>query len=100
HCERCRKAHGTAFSTGVFGPADGFRMLRGAERVTHYESPPGNERPFCGGCGSAVPSDRPWNGLVGVPAGSLDDDPGVRPIAHIFVGSKAPWQDLSAGVAR
>ncbi len=24
----------------------------------------------------------------------LDDDPGVRPSAHIFVGSKAPWYEV------
>jgi hypothetical protein len=100
HCGRCRKAHGSAFSTAVFAPADGFRMVRGAERVTHYESTPGNERPFCGVCGSAVPGGQPWNGLLGVPAGALDDDPGVRPIAHIFVGSKAPWYDVVDGIAR
>jgi len=23
--------------------------------------------------------------------GSLDDDPGIRPQEHIFVGSKSPW---------
>ena len=25
------------------------------------------------------------------PAGSLDSDPGVRPQAHRFAGSRAPW---------
>jgi len=25
----------------------------------------------------------------------LDDDPGVRPESHIFVGSKAPWYDIT-----
>jgi hypothetical protein len=36
--------------------------------------------------------------MIGVPAGPLDDDPGVRPMAHIFVGSKAPWYDVPAGL--
>ena len=26
--------------------------------------------------------------------GSLDDDPGIRPMYHAFVGSKAPWNEL------
>jgi hypothetical protein len=26
--------------------------------------------------------------------GTLDDDPGVRPSRHIFVGSKAPWYEI------
>jgi hypothetical protein len=29
-----------------------------------------------------------------MPAGPLDDDPQVRPLAHIFVASKAPWVEL------
>jgi hypothetical protein len=31
---------------------------------------------------------------VGIPAGLLDDDPGVRNTEHIFVGSKAPWWEI------
>ena len=27
--------------------------------------------------------------------GSLDEDPGMRPQAHIFVGSKAPWFEIT-----
>jgi len=27
--------------------------------------------------------------------GTLDDDPGIRPQMHIFVGSKAPWFDIA-----
>jgi hypothetical protein len=29
-----------------------------------------------------------------IPAGTLDDDPGVRPIVNIFADSKAPWFDI------
>jgi hypothetical protein len=100
HCGRCRKAHGSAFSTAVFGPADGFRFTRGEACVARYASTPDNPRSFCARCGSVVPSGQAWNGLIGVPAGPLDDDPGVRPIAHIFVRSKAPWYDISDAVAR
>jgi hypothetical protein len=37
-------------------------------------------------------------GLVGVPMGTLDDDPHYQPRAHIFVGSKAPWFTISDGL--
>jgi hypothetical protein len=30
-----------------------------------------------------------------VPAGVLDDDPGVKVAGHIFVGSKAPWDEIA-----
>jgi hypothetical protein len=27
--------------------------------------------------------------------GALDDDPGIRPSAHIFVGAKAAWDAIT-----
>jgi hypothetical protein len=35
---------------------------------------------------------------VAIPAGTLDDDPGVRPVVNIFVASKAPWFEISDGL--
>jgi hypothetical protein len=32
---------------------------------------------------------------VGLALGILDDDPGNRPVFHIFVGSKAPWYEIT-----
>jgi hypothetical protein len=92
HCSRCRKTHGAAFATYVMGPAERFR-LRGSEHVVRWESSPGFFRCFCGRCGSVVPGD-PFEGLVFLPAGNFDDDPGVRPLAHIFAASKAPWFEI------
>jgi hypothetical protein len=94
HCRRCQKAHGAAFATGLMVPADSFRLARGADEIGRYESSPGVVRPFCGHCGSVVASGDAALGLVPVPAGPLDDDPGVRPIAHIFVTSRAPWTEI------
>jgi hypothetical protein len=54
------------------------------------------ERVFCPVCGSNLlfvfkgMPDKLW-----IAAGSLDDDPGLRPRSHIFVGSKAPWHEIS-----
>jgi hypothetical protein len=30
-----------------------------------------------------------------VAVGTIDDDPGIRPGAHIFVGFKAPWYEIT-----
>jgi hypothetical protein len=30
-----------------------------------------------------------------LPLGTLDDDPGVRPSAHVWVSSKAPWWEIT-----
>jgi hypothetical protein len=99
HCSRCRKAHGSAFSTGVMCDADEFRFTRGRERIGRFRSSPAVQRAFCERCGSVVPDDQsPWEGKLFIPAGALDDDPGVRPLGHIFVGSKAPWYEIRDGL--
>ena len=104
HCSMCRKAHGSAFATYVAAAAGDFRWLRGRDQVRGFESSPGYERLFCARCGSVVPGDpatQAASARVFMPAGCLDDDPGVRPQAHIFVASKAPWHELASdGLAR
>lgn len=30
-----------------------------------------------------------------VPMGAIDQDPGLRPQAHIYTGSKAPWFEIT-----
>jgi len=44
-------------------------------------------------CGSALPDLQMNGALLKVPAGSLDTDVPVRPDAHIFVASKANWDE-------
>ncbi|MGO9607048.1 MAG: GFA family protein [Candidatus Binataceae bacterium] len=94
HCSRCRKSSGSAFAAWMICQPTDFRWLRGNELVKVFElpvreTPPGYRRAFCGKCGGPVPlvSDE----SVGVPAGTLDDDPVIRPQGHIFVDFKAPW---------
>lgn len=99
HCSRCRKTHGSAFATYVALPAAGFRFVRGEERIARFASSPGFERPFCPHCGSVVAGD-PEEGRVFMPAGCLDDDPVARPLAHIFVGSMAPWWTIADALPR
>jgi hypothetical protein len=95
----CRKKHGAAFATYVSGSAKSFRWVRGRELLSHYESSPGFQRAFCSRCGSVVPG-HPADGPVFMPAGCLDDDPGTRPIAHMFVASKAPWHEITDDLPR
>lgn len=46
---------------------------------------------FCSECGERVPRSAAGSGMVMVPMGSLDDDPGIEPQARIFQGSRAAW---------
>ena len=95
HCSICRKANGAPFESGAPVPADGFHLTKGADLIQLYESSPGTQRAFCRICGSRVPSRSRDGRLYFVPAGLLDDDPGVKPALHMFVGSKAPWWEIT-----
>jgi len=93
HCSMCRKSNGAAFDCGAMVPAADFTMTQGADLVERYESSPGFHRTFCRVCGARAPGKAEGD-LYFVPAGLLDDDPGVKPALHIFVGSKAPWWEI------
>lgn len=93
HCSMCRKAHAAPFATYIRTDSDKFELLSGAESVTVYEASDNFKRRFCAHCGSVL-----WIGegdQIGVAAGCLDDDPGIRPQHHIFTASKAPWHVIA-----
>lgn len=89
HCSMCRKSHGAPFATYVAADARGFTWLAGEEHIVHYRSSAQGGRCFCGRCGSGVPDL--VDGKAWMQAGCLDEDPDVRPYAHIFAASKAAW---------
>jgi hypothetical protein len=91
HCTMCRKAHGAAFRSRASAKTTEFEWLQGENLVTFYESSPGNYRGFCSVCGSPVVTKFRDASYYGVPLGTLDDDPGVRPELHVYVANKAPW---------
>ncbi|MDX1650181.1 MAG: GFA family protein, partial [Myxococcota bacterium] len=65
-------------------------------RIREYESSPGKLRAFCGRCGSPVYSR--WERdpeTFRLRLGMLEDDPGRRPLAHFWVGEKAPWYAIA-----
>jgi hypothetical protein len=97
HCSRCRLGRAAAHATNVFYKLDQFRWVRGAPLVTEYKVPDArfHTAAFCSRCGGKVPRPSPERGIVAVPAGSLDTDPGMRAQAHIFVASKATWFDIT-----
>jgi len=95
HCSMCRRTTGTAFATNATVMADAFHIVAGRELVREYESSPGRFRAFCSRCGSPVYGRGDRIPLVRVRLGGLDGDPGARAAAHIQVGSKAPWFDIT-----
>ena len=100
HCSRCRRARSAAYSAQTFVAAAAFRWLRGEDALARFR-PPGARhfvQAFCPACGSPMPTEDRALDLVLVPAGALDQDPRVRPQAHIFVANKAPWITVTDGL--
>lgn len=94
HCSMCRKAHGAAFGSFIHTYADGFEWLCGAEDIKVYRAENQDDRNFCAICGANLPVIEPADNNVIIPAGTLDTAVKIKPMAHIFVGSKAPWYDI------
>jgi len=90
YCTNCRKVSGSQFGVYLQVRPESFRWLAGEDQVGSFESSPGNRRGFCRTCGSIAPI-RTSYGVVRVPGGALDDDPGASPDVSIFVSSKAGW---------
>ena len=97
HCSRCRRGRSAAHAANVFYDAGGFRWLRGEDLLGDYAVPGAQffAVAFCRRCGSAVPRVSAARNVINVPAGSLDSEPGMTPMAHIFTGSKAPWESIA-----
>ncbi|MDO8893333.1 MAG: GFA family protein [Sulfurimicrobium sp.] len=96
HCSQCRKAQGSAFATNGIVKYSDFTVLHGQDELTAYESTPGQTKYFCKTCGSPIMSklaSRPDE--VRVRLGTIESDIEERPMAHIFVTSKAEWEEIS-----
>jgi hypothetical protein len=94
HCEHCRKDTGSAHAANLFSSTATLKWLAGKEQVRQFNLPgTRHSKGFCAGCGSALPRIELDGALIVVPAGSLDSGVRIRPDAHIFVSSRASWDD-------
>ncbi len=97
HCSRCRKVTGSAHASNMFATPEQFSWLQGETLVQRFE--PHDSRHFatcfCKQCGSNLPWMNKGGTLVIIPAGTLDQDPQVRPSQNIFWDSRAPWYQSS-----
>jgi hypothetical protein len=95
HCSQCRKAQGSAFAANGIVESAQFQIVRGEDKLTAYESTPGQFKYFCKVCGSPILSNRPTvPEQVRVRLGTIESDISERPQAHIFTTSKANWETL------
>lgn len=96
HCPDCRKINGTAYSANIVGTTSGFRITQGDDQLADYESSPGKFRRFCRTCGAHVYARMDYKPEVTiVRAGLIDDTQGMRPQNHIWVSTKADWDEIT-----
>lgn len=100
HCSRCQKVTGSAHGAIMFVKPEQFQWTQGADQVSRYELPGAQYYAvsFCNRCGASLPWEIQGGGNVAIPAGSLDDDPGIRPSRNIYAASKACWFEESANL--
>ena len=94
HCSRCRAATGSAFKAFAGIEREKLQLVDGADNLLLVGEPTLNDT-RCATCGSLLYSVVREGAYVHVAMGSLVDDPAIRPTEHIFVGSKAPWFEIT-----
>ena len=93
HCSNCRRATGAAFKPFAGIRAGRLALVRGMDDVMRFGD--GNHDVHCAHCGSLLYSQVRDGAYLHVTLGTLVDPPSIRPTAHIFVGSKASWFEIS-----
>lgn len=94
HCSQCRATTGSAFKPFAGIEREKLRITAGQDQVAVFGEEDANDT-RCGACGSFLYSVVRDGAYVHVAMGSLADTPSIRPNKHIFVGSKAPWHEIT-----
>jgi hypothetical protein len=94
HCSRCRAGTGTAFKAFAGIEREKLTVTAGGDDLLVWGDEMGNHT-RCGTCGSLLFSVVRDGEYVHVAMGSLHDAPSIRPEGHIYVGSKAPWFEIT-----
>lgn len=94
HCSNCRRTTGSAFKPFAGIARERLAIVSGADSLMIYGDA-NNHNAHCRLCGSLLYSVVRDGAFVHVAMGTLTDAPTIRPGAHIFVGSKAPWHVIT-----
>lgn len=94
HCSNCRRTTGAAFKPFAGIPQDKLRIVQGGDQQMIFGDDTTHDA-HCARCGSLLYSRVREGQWVHVAMGTLVDAPSIRPSAHIFVASKAPWHEIT-----
>lgn len=93
HCTRCQKFTGSAHASNIIIDPDHFKWTSGEDSVGRFELKEARHfaTSFCKKCGSSLPWLTQSGKAYIIPAGTLDEDPGARPMHNIYYADRAPW---------
>lgn len=94
HCSECRRTTGSAFKPFAGVKIECLQVVDGEDRMLRFGEGDAYDE-HCAKCGSLLFSVVRNYTYAHVPMGVLVDTPSIRPSAHIFVGSKAPWYEIT-----
>lgn len=94
HCSNCRALTGSAFLPWGEIEREKLTVTKGADSLLVIGDADADHAMRCGACGSLLYWTVRDGGFVRIPYGSLIDEPTLKPAAHMFVGSKAPWYQI------
>jgi hypothetical protein len=96
HCRECRRMSGHFFAATA-APREAFEITE-SSGLAWYSSSKTSRRGFCRDCGSSLFFDHGPEEPIGIAAGSVDGDPGLRLAAHIYVEEAGGYYSISDGV--
>lgn len=96
HCSKCRRWHG---HVGAYTAVDRDAFVITEERGLRWHTLSQTvRRGFCSECGSSLLFDEQPDAKISICAGTLDAPTGVREKAHIFVGSKGDYYEITGSL--
>jgi hypothetical protein len=93
HCSNCRALSGSAFLPVGQIDSNKLTVTTGEGSLLVEGDANSGQEVRCSECFSLLYWAYP-DGSVGVPYGTLIDEPSLKPTHHQFVGSKAPWYEI------
>ena len=103
HCSECQTTSGSSFVIALRVPYAGISVIQGQIELYVRPEADGQKRNVarCSRCLTAL-----WSEALNSPqyhtvyAGTLDDSPALRPVAHIWTQDAQPWIGFPEGILK
>lgn len=103
HCTDCQKVSGAGGTVNAWIASSAFRITHGEPRRFTKVADSGRtlHRFFCADCGSPIYSQREvMPEMMTLRAGTLDNAPPMKVVAHIWTASARPWAHIDPATQR